>query len=180
MVFAGFLTCLVCLRLIIPGLNSPATDTSRDAEIWWSLAGVLLVVAAERVLKFAPKLAWPWSDNEPWLKHETMQRLTTLLAVGMLLTAVLAMRILPDLRLFYFTGAMVAAAFVWIVLGFLFNEPIYRKSGFLLLCVGIVKGLIWDVLSLKNTVYRQISWTILGLFALAASFLYNKFKGRVE
>lgn len=174
--YVGFLALLVSLRLVV----SSHTGMSPGAEVCWSLAGVLLVIAAERVMKFGPKLAWPWSDREPWLTPDTMRWLTNAVAIGMLFTTVMILRLMPELRLFYFTGAMVGAAFVWIVLGFWFNEPVYRKSGFALLCVGILKGLVWDVLELKNSLYRQISWTVLGLLALAASFLYNKFRGRME
>ncbi len=178
--YACFLAFFLGLRLMFPTWSIISTEISEGAELCWNLLGILLVIAAERILKIGPKLAWPWSDGEPWVTPDTMARLTQFVAIGMLLTTIIALRLLPDLRLFYFTGAMVAAAFVWIVFGFLFNEPIYRKSGFVLLCFGIVKGLIWDVLSLKNTVYRQISWAILGVFALAASFLYSKFRGRVD
>lgn len=174
--YVGFLALLVSFRLVV----SSHTGMSPGAEVCWSLAGVLLVIAAERVMKFGPKLAWPWSDREPWLTPDTMRWLTNAVAIGMLFTTVMILRPMPELRLFYFTGAMVGAAFVWIVLGFWFNEPVYRKSGFALLCVGILKGLVWDVLELKNSLYRQISWTVLGLLALAASFLYNKFRGRME
>jgi len=146
----------------------------------WSLAGVLLVVAGERVLSYARRMALPWGNSpKNWLSFKTMKMVTGLVAAGTLVMAVMALRTLPDLKLFYFTGAMVAAAFVWIVFGFLFNEPVYRKSGFVLLCLGIVKGLVWDVLSLKETFYRLVSWSVLGLLALAASFLYTRFRGRI-
>ncbi len=178
--YTFLLTFFLGLRLMLPAWSITSMDMSDGVEACWNLFGILLVIAAERIIIVGPKLAWPWSDGELWLTSVAKNRLTTFVAIGMLFTTIMALRILPDLRLFYFTGAMVAAAFVWIVLGFLFNEPIYRKSGFFLLCFGIVKGLIWDVLSLKNTVYRQISWAILGLFALAASFLYSKFRGKID
>lgn len=150
----------------------------------WALAGVAVLVAAERVMHYAPALSqFGGKALQPltgWLRPRVLQTLTVWFAVGTLAMAMVALRLNPELRVFYFTGAMVAAAFVWIVLGFWFREAIYRQAGLAVLCFGFVKALVWDVLSLKNTVYRQISWTILGVLAIVASFLYNRFRGRVD
>lgn len=156
-------------------------DTVKAVNVGWSIAGVLLFVVAERILSSASRLAIAGANpGERWFNAETRKSITAALAIATLGMVIIALRTLPDLRLFYFTGAIVAAAFLWIVFGFLFNENVYRKSGFLLLCMGIVKGLVWDVLSLKDTMHRLVSWTVLGLLALAASFIYTRYKGRLE
>ncbi len=148
----------------------------------WSLAGIALLVASERLIRLGKQFV----DERPphpyikWPREQSLHWVTVWMAVGTLVMTIIALRMIPELRLFYFTGAMVAAAFIWIVLGFWFSESIYRRSGLFLLCFGLLKGLVWDVLSLKNTVYRQISWTILGVLAIGASFLYNRFRSKVD
>jgi hypothetical protein len=178
---AGLLLWSHLLDNAAPNLAGPLGDLPHSGQPLWSLAGVLLIVAAERVLKFAPVLSrdGEFNPHAPWPSEKTLRWITIWMAVGTLAMAVVCLRLVPELRMFYFTGALVAAAFVWIVLGFWFREAIYRQAGLVLLCGGIVKGLVWDVLSLKNTMYRQISWTVLGVLAIGASFLYNRFRGRV-
>jgi hypothetical protein len=140
-----------------------------------------MLVAAERIIRSPMKWRLRGANKEAdWLTSTRKIRFSTTMAIATLIASVLALRALPEMRLFYFTGAMVAAAFIWIVFGFFFNEPAYRQSGFALLCLGIVKGLVYDVLSLKETFYRIVSWSILGTLAIAASFLYTRFRSRLQ
>lgn len=171
----------------LPGGGDGFLQATHGAQVVWALWGIALIVATDRVLVWAVKLprraGSPWTNSAEethWPDANGLRGMSALMAVGTMLMAVMALRIMPELRMFYFTGAMVVVAFVWIVFGFWFREPVYRKSGLVLLCGGLVKGLVYDVLSLKNTLYRQISWTVLGVLAIGASFLYNKFRGRVE
>lgn len=181
--FAGLAGLILCSKLldnVAPGVTV-VSSTEAVSHSVWPLFGIALIVVAERALKFAPRITRHGEFNPaaPWPKESTSRWITIWMAVGTLAMSVVSLRLVPELRMFYFTGALVAAAFVWVVLGFWFREAIYRQAGLVLLCGGILKGLVWDVLSLKNTMYRQISWTVLGVLAIGASFLYNRFRGRV-
>lgn len=183
-VVSGIYAVLAALMLSAQYLGNFLQEEAGRYDSAWALAGVAALVAAERVIHHAPALSRIVGRAlEPvarWPRERTLRGMTIWYAIGTLAMAMVALRLTPELRVFYFTGAMVAAAFVWIVLGFWFREAVYRQAGLTVLCFGFIKALVWDVLSLKNAVYRQISWTILGVLAIVASFLYNRFRGRVD
>ena len=65
-------------------------------------------------------------------------------------------------------------AFIVLGTGFLLRERVYRLLGLLLLSISIARLFFVDVWHLE-TIYRILSFLILGVVMLALGFLYNRF-----
>jgi uncharacterized membrane protein len=72
-----------------------------------------------------------------------------------------------------------AYAFVLISIGILQNKRHLRISAILLLCATLLKVLFYDLSSLSS-ISKTVVLVILGIILLAASFLYNKFRERMD
>ena len=75
---------------------------------------------------------------------------------------------------FLLTISWSVLAFAVLVFGFLLKERAYRLLGLGILIVSIARLFIVDVSQL-DTMYRSISFVVLGLLILALGFLYNRF-----
>lgn len=72
-----------------------------------------------------------------------------------------------------------AYAFVLISIGILQNKRHLRISAILLLGATLLKVLFYDLSSLSS-ISKTVVLVILGIILLAASFLYNKFRERMD
>jgi len=70
-------------------------------------------------------------------------------------------------------------ALVLVLLGFIFNKRELRYQGIAILLVTIFKVFLYDTSQLES-IYRTISFLVLGAILLAASFLYNKYKEKIK
>jgi uncharacterized membrane protein len=66
-----------------------------------------------------------------------------------------------------------------LIVGFVRRRPILRYSALGLYIVTIGKMFLYDLAALQ-TLYRIVSFVILGLLLLFASILYQKMSGRIE
>lgn len=153
--------------------------TGEHEQAAWSLGGTALVlVLVERALANRSRLQW--FRDEPLdvqaYTVEKLQALLILLGLGILLTAI---GLHPDTHRLYFTAALVCAGAAWIGFGFLFSARLYRQSGFAVICFGILKGFLYDALSLPRD-YRMLSWATLGVLVIAVGFLYSRFRNRMD
>ena len=64
---------------------------------------------------------------------------------------------------------------VTIIFGFLYNQSALRKTAIGLFVITMIKVFLWDM-SNVSTPYRIISFLVLGLMLISASYLYHRFK----
>ncbi|MDD4902714.1 MAG: DUF2339 domain-containing protein [Patescibacteria group bacterium] len=70
-------------------------------------------------------------------------------------------------------------ALALVLLGFVWNKRELRYQGIAVLAVTIFKVFLYDTSKLES-IYRTISFMVLGVILLAASFLYNKYKEKIK
>ncbi|MFA5248694.1 MAG: DUF2339 domain-containing protein [Patescibacteria group bacterium] len=70
-------------------------------------------------------------------------------------------------------------ALVSVALGFIFNKRELRYQGIAVLIITIFKVFLYDTSKLES-IYRTISFMVLGAILLASSFLYNKYKDKIK
>jgi uncharacterized membrane protein len=70
-------------------------------------------------------------------------------------------------------------ALALVLLGFVLNKRELRYQGIAVLGVTIFKVFLYDTSRLES-IYRTISFLVLGAILLAASFLYNKYKEKIK
>ncbi len=75
---------------------------------------------------------------------------------------------------FFVTISWSLLAFAVLAAGFALKERIYRWLGLGILTVAIARIFIIDVWQL-DTIYRILSFLVLGIVLLALGFLYNRF-----
>ena len=68
---------------------------------------------------------------------------------------------------------------VMIAFGFLENQSTLRKSAIGLFVFTMIKVFFWDM-SNVSTPYRIISFLVLGLMLISASYLYHRFKDLIQ
>ena len=77
------------------------------------------------------------------------------------------------------TVAWTGLAVVVFVAGLTLRERIYRIGGFLILALAIGRIYPVDVWKLE-TVYRILSFMVLGIVLLALGFVYNRYADRIR
>ncbi len=75
---------------------------------------------------------------------------------------------------FLLTVSWAVVAAISMVLGFVLKERAYRWAGLILLCLSIGRIIVVDVWQLE-TIYRILSFLVLGVILVAIGFLYNRF-----
>jgi uncharacterized membrane protein len=94
---------------------------------------------------------------------------------GTLLTSIL---IIYELRGGLISVGWAIQAIAILIVGFRFSLSFVRKLGLCLFAVTIVRVFIFDLAKL-DTLYRIISFMVLGVILLGASFLYSKYKDKL-
>ena len=75
----------------------------------------------------------------------------------------------------YTSLGFIFQSIVLLAFGFSKQNKLFRIMGLIILGMSIVKVFLYDLSNLE-TGYRIISFIVLGVIALGAGFLYNKFK----
>ncbi|MEX1119440.1 MAG: DUF2339 domain-containing protein, partial [Terrimicrobiaceae bacterium] len=75
---------------------------------------------------------------------------------------------------FFLTVSWAVVAAISMTLGFALKERAYRWAGLVILCLSIVRIMVVDVWQLE-TIYRILSFLVLGVILVAIGFLYNRF-----
>jgi uncharacterized membrane protein len=70
-------------------------------------------------------------------------------------------------------------AIILISLGFIFRSKNFRYQGIAILAMTLLKVFLYDTSELE-TPYRMISYISLGVILLGSSFLYNKYKDKID
>jgi uncharacterized membrane protein len=70
-------------------------------------------------------------------------------------------------------------AIIALIVGFSFKKSYFRQPGILLFVLVILKTFLYDTRNLE-TVFRTLSFIILGILLLGVSFVYAKFKDRIK
>jgi uncharacterized membrane protein len=94
---------------------------------------------------------------------------------GTLLTSIL---IFYELRGGLISVGWAIQAIALLIVGFRFSLSFVRKLGLCLFAITIVRVFIFDLAKL-DTLYRIISFMVLGVILLGASFLYSKYKDKL-
>jgi uncharacterized membrane protein len=94
---------------------------------------------------------------------------------GVLLTTLLLALELND---GWITIAWAIEAIAILIAGFRYELSFVRKAGIVLLLLTIVKVFIIDLSDLE-TLYRIMSFMVLGAILMGASFLYSKYKDKL-
>jgi len=83
------------------------------------------------------------------------------------------------------TGRFAAISVLWalfaiglMLLGFTVRFAVLRKCSLVLFAITLVKVFVWDM-SNVSTPYRIVSFLVLGMMLIGASYLYHRFKGRL-
>lgn len=97
-----------------------------------------------------------------------------LIGGGLLTTLILAL----ELNDGWITIAWAIEAIAILIAGFRYELSFVRKAGIVLLLLTIVKVFIIDLSDLE-TLYRIMSFMVLGAILMGASFLYSKYKDRL-
>ncbi len=64
------------------------------------------------------------------------------------------------------------------ILGFARNKALLRRCSIVLFAATIIKVFVRDMANV-DTPYRILSFLVLGLMLVTASYLYHRFKGRI-
>lgn len=172
----GAAVMLAAMSLVVQ-LGNGTLHLSTDNHwpiVAWTLAGIAMIVAGERALKLLPRGRAEVLSGQ-WIYPPQQELLTKTIAFVTLVMAVLSLNFMQNLELFYYTGGIACVAFSWIVLGFWFSESAYRKTGFIALLIALAKGLVIDLWSLKEPIYRIFSVAGVGILTIMASFLYSRY-----
>jgi len=94
---------------------------------------------------------------------------------SLLTTVLLAL----ELEHYWISIGWAVQAIILSSIGIKYMNSYIRKTGMAIFCLVIVKVFLFDVSSL-STGYRTISFIALGVILLAASFIYTKYKDRLE
>lgn len=70
-------------------------------------------------------------------------------------------------------------ALILVILGFVIRKKELRYQGIVILGITVFKVFLYDTSELE-AIYRTLSFIILGLILLTASFLYNKYKEKID
>lgn len=84
-----------------------------------------------------------------------------------------------ELEKFWVTLGWLAIASTLLIAGFISGKKHLRLQGVILLGIVIVKVFLYDTRELE-TIYRTISFILLGILLLAASFFYTKYKEKLK
>jgi uncharacterized membrane protein len=140
-------------------INSLITSTRFFAFLITILAFYILVIYLER-----KKL-----KNE-----DIIPKVYTWLAL--LLTTIL---IILESKRFWITLWWAIVASIILITGFGFKKQYLRLQGIALFGLVILKVFLYDTSELE-TIYRTISFILLGVLLLSASFIYTKYKDRLK
>ncbi|MCZ7398676.1 MAG: DUF2339 domain-containing protein [Candidatus Methanoperedens sp.] len=105
-------------------------------------------------------------ENEYWKYY--------LIGGVLLTTLILALELKGGL----ISAAWAIEAIAILIVGFRYESSIVRKAGIGLLLLTIVRVFIFDLAGLE-TLYRIMSFMVLGAILMGASFLYSKYKDRL-
>ncbi len=97
------------------------------------------------------------------------------LAIAFLVAYLLAL----ELRGGYISAAWAIEAMVLLIIGFHYKQAQLRKMGMALLAITTVKVFIMDMASLE-TAYRILSFIVLGIILLIASYAYSRYRYILE
>ncbi len=87
--------------------------------------------------------------------------------------------ILLEMKEFWISVGWTALAATVLFLGFYLNRKQFRIQGIVIFCIAVFKVFLYDTREL-DTLYRTISFIVLGILLLLASFIYAKYKGKLK
>jgi uncharacterized membrane protein len=86
---------------------------------------------------------------------------------------------LGDNQDFWMSVGFSIIAIIALIIGFSFNKAGFRQQGLLILSIVILKTFLYDTRNLE-TIFRTLSFIILGVILLGVSFVYAKFKDSIK
>lgn len=148
-------------------------------ESFAGLPGRVLTGSVVIAAFYAAQLAAPRSNSSParnvldWLDRNAR------LAFSSLASTLLAVMLYYEVSGGLLTVAWTAQAMAMIVVGFPLRDRPLRLSGLLLFLVCILKVFLWDLRHLE-TLPRIMSFLVLGLILVGVSWIYTRFRARVQ
>ena len=154
-----------------------------------SLAGVFgpaltggIVVASFYAAQFISPRARQESGSEEgegaaWLSQQVDVHARTIFSL--LGTVLLTVLLFYEVSGVYLTVAWSVTGTVLLVLGFPLRERVLRLSGLVLLAVSVLRVFVYDFRNLE-TLSRIVSFIVLGLLLLAASWVYTRFREQLQ
>ncbi len=98
---------------------------------------------------------------------------------GWLAVTTIFLSIVMELSGYSISVGWAILAIILISLGFIFRSKNFRYQGIAILALTLLKVFLYDTSELE-TPYRMISYISLGLILLGSSFLYNKYKDKID
>ena len=87
--------------------------------------------------------------------------------------------VLLEMEEFWISVGWTILAAAVLVLGFYLKRKQFRLQGIILFGITILKVFLYDTREL-DTLYRTISFIVLGIILLLASFIYTKYKDKLK
>jgi len=87
--------------------------------------------------------------------------------------------IMIEMKEFWISIGWSILALILTASGFIFRKKQLRIQGLILFSITIFKVFIYDIRGLE-TIYRTISYIVLGVILLLVSFIYTKYKGKLK
>ncbi len=148
---ARFLTLLFCSGIVI-------------------LAQCILL---ERILTMKSNLIAETLDSQ------SLNYLRWILVIAGSVTMMISTMFSEEIRGYFTTVCWSLLAFGLVTPGFYWNESIYRRTGFTLFLISILRIMLVDLRDLE-TIYRIMAFMGLGGLLIAVSFLYSRYRKDIE
>jgi hypothetical protein len=103
----------------------------------------------------------------------------TMIVAGLALWVLGSRWVMQGFSGFYLTASWSIYAFAIFALGMTLRERMYRWLGLAVLGTALARVVIFDVWKL-DTLYRVLSFFVLGLVLLVLGFVYNKYQERIR
>ncbi len=156
--YAAFVGLFAALQFIRQYL-SPANPN------WQDFSGIVMLLVSQNIgRRYLRGMA---------LYSRRIEHLS--IAVGILgLWLLVGQLVAASAQGFFLTASWAVVAAVSLALGFALKERTYRWAGLVLLCLSIGRIMVVDVWQLQ-TIYRILSFLVLGVILVVIGFLYNRF-----
>ncbi len=94
-------------------------------------------------------------------------------------TSLMGLLILLEMENYWVSVGWAVLAIVTLIVGFAANNKYLRLQGIILFGITIIRVFLYDTRELEP-IYKTISFIVLGLILLLASFIYAKYKDRIK
>jgi uncharacterized membrane protein len=143
-----------------------ANDIFLSTRFWSFLVSILTFYA----------IAWYLENKKDKLKGGSHVLIDIYSYAGTILTFTL---IMAEMEEFWISIGWAVLALIVMVIGFAAKKKQFRIQGMLILAIVIFKVFIYDTRNL-DTIYRTLSYIVLGTILLLISFIYTKYKEKLR